>query len=131
MNPDIFPILATVIAFGVLSVAACALCNTIGVMVHAAKPNEDGDLEYVYALDRAHEFREELRRFPSFQLSVFILAAIVVVVIAPRRECQEHLPLGDRAASVWIHSSGRRANLHEKPENVRGTSEHSGRKKSE
>ena len=84
MTPDAsLPILATLIAFGVLSVAACALCNTIGVAVHAAKPNEDGDLEYVYALDSAHQFREELRRFPSFQLSVFVLAAIIIFFVAP------------------------------------------------
>ena len=84
MNSDVFfPMLATVIAFGILSVAACALCNTIGVAVHAAKPNKDGDLEYVYALDSAHQFREELRRFPSFQLWVFVLAAIAIFFVAP------------------------------------------------
>lgn len=84
MNFDAsLPILTTVIAFGVLSVAACALCNTIGMTVHAVKPNEGGDLEYVYALDSAHQFREELQRFPSFQLWVFVLAAIAVFIAAP------------------------------------------------
>ena len=58
------------------------MSNTIGITIHAAKQGTNGDLEYVYGSDDAHNFRERMGANPQSQMLVFLISSIALAMVA-------------------------------------------------
>lgn len=79
LSPVIFPALTTLIAFGLITVAANALSNFAGTKLYDRERNQSGDFEFLHASDSAQQLRKRLSRFPGRMMGLYFLFLILVV----------------------------------------------------
>ena len=93
--------LTVIIAFGIITVAALALANVVGIRIHDhERYSNGGDRLYYYLSDDAQELRQLFRKLPGwFRNRYLIFNFLVIISIAYGLSCSKeskvNSPLSD------------------------------------